>query len=395
MGNKSLTSNVYPAEKGKERKKCRKWYLQVQLPAESKDGKIIYPKKRKTFHGSYREAVKAAEEFRTSLEYEIKDFGNVPSNRYFLKDYCNEFYQLRAARDNLEKKSLDRLKHALDNLLLVHDNVLLTQITTMSLNKALIELKNGHSLSKKKLSPSTLSKYLMYWKQMLEQAYEDGLIDKNPASRLKQPKGEKPIKKALTIKQSNELIAQLDPTQRSEIGIVVALRCGLRQSEILNLQWKDINFKTNILKVTKSKTQAGIRKIPMMDEACKCLQIRKEYCKKEVEEYNSLQTNEKHKLKMTDNWYVCGGTIGLLKPNANLLSTWWKRNYEKLGIEKGFTLHELRHTFATHLAEAGVHPSVMQKMLGHSTSKMSLEVYTHVNQDDLALANEKFQSLFK
>jgi hypothetical protein len=45
--------------------------------------------------------------------------------------------------------------------------------------------------------------------------------------------------------------------------------------------------------------------------------------------------------------------------------------------DEGFTIHSLRHTFATTLAAKGVHPSTAQKMLGHSDIRMTLAIYTH------------------
>jgi hypothetical protein len=51
---------------------------------------------------------------------------------------------------------------------------------------------------------------------------------------------------------------------------------------------------------------------------------------------------------------------------------------EKVGLaDEEFTLHSLRHTFATTLAAKGVHPSTAQKMLGHSDIRMTLAIYTH------------------
>jgi integrase len=50
----------------------------------------------------------------------------------------------------------------------------------------------------------------------------------------------------------------------------------------------------------------------------------------------------------------------------------------KAGLaDKGFTIHSLRHTFATTLADKGVHPSTAQKVLGHSDIRMTLAIYTH------------------
>jgi hypothetical protein len=55
---------------------------------------------------------------------------------------------------------------------------------------------------------------------------------------------------------------------------------------------------------------------------------------------------------------------------------------EKVGLaDEEFTLHSLRHTFATTLAAKGVHPSTAQKMLGHSDIRMTLAIYTHATDD--------------
>jgi integrase len=49
--------------------------------------------------------------------------------------------------------------------------------------------------------------------------------------------------------------------------------------------------------------------------------------------------------------------------------------------DEGFTFHSLRHTFATTLAERGVHPATAQKLLGHKDIRMTLAIYTHATDD--------------
>ena len=390
----ALTYKVYPMEKDKEKKKCKKWKIQVNLPAKAKNGKKIYPKKRIVFTGTYRQAEIAAEEFKDQLETELRNHGSIQDGSHFLSSYCKDFYALKSSRDSLSEKSLTRLKHSLDSLILNHEDVLLNQVTTSSLTKAMIALKEGHSSSKKKLSPATLSKYLMYWRQMFEQAYEDGLIDINPAARVKHIRVPKPNKHALTLEEAHELYEQLDPRNRSEIGVIISLYCGLRQSEVLNLTWGDIDFENACLTVKKSKTNAGIRQIPIIKEAIDSLKIRKEFVEQAIQTFNEQQTSRKHKLCLSDDCYVCSDVIGTIKCGPSMLTNWWKRNRKRLGCEQ-ITLHELRHTFATLLAKADVHPSVMQKFLGHSTSRLSLEVYTHVHQEDMELAKDKLQRIIK
>lgn len=60
------------------------------------------------------------------------------------------------------------------------------------------------------------------------------------------------------------------------------------------------------------------------------------------------------------------------------MSRWWTLARDGYGLS-GFTLYELRHTYLTLLAESGVHPKVMQELAGHSSSQITMDIYTHVN----------------
>ena len=57
-------------------------------------------------------------------------------------------------------------------------------------------------------------------------------------------------------------------------------------------------------------------------------------------------------------------------------------------------LHQLRHSFLTLAAQKGVHPSVMQKLSGHSTARITMEVYTHANMEDKRAAMDSLQEVF-
>jgi integrase-like protein len=63
----------------------------------------------------------------------------------------------------------------------------------------------------------------------------------------------------------------------------------------------------------------------------------------------------------------------------------WRRALRDAKV-RAVPCHSLRHGFATMLAQAGAHPRVMQALLGHTTARVSLEVYSHVAETDLARA---------
>jgi integrase len=96
-----------------------------------------------------------------------------------------------------------------------------------------------------------------------------------------------------------------------------------------------------------------------------------------------------------DNDLVFPNTLG--KPmNAG---NFYRRGFQPLLkranlAEEGFTFHSLRHTFATTLADKGVHPSTAQKMLGHSDIRMTLAIYTHATDDMQDAATAALESAF-
>ena len=59
------------------------------------------------------------------------------------------------------------------------------------------------------------------------------------------------------------------------------------------------------------------------------------------------------------------------------LSTWWRRNRASLGCE-GYRFHDLRHSYATRLAESGVHVRVAMELCGWASVDVAMRVYTHV-----------------
>ena len=83
-----------------------------------------------------------------------------------------------------------------------------------------------------------------------------------------------------------------------------------------------------------------------------------------------------------DNNLVFPNTVGKPMNAGNLYRREFQPLLERAGVANaGFTIHSLRHTFATTLATKGVHPSTAQKMLGHSDIRMTLAIYTHATDD--------------
>lgn len=147
--------------------------------------------------------------------------------------------------------------------------------------------------------------------------------------------------------------------------------CGLRASEGLFLQLKDIDFKSNLLQVRKSKTYKP-RYVPMSQAVLEDISDYLEYARPLI-------------LKKKSD-FVLVHSSGGYKTSAGFNKR-LKELQEKAGITKQVTLHGLRHSIATHLLENGMHLEQIRQFLGH----YSLEVtqrYTHLSAEALAKVDE-------
>ena len=272
-----------------------------------------------------------------------------------------------------------------------------------------IGLKIGH-IKLKDLRPEAVQRMINEWideglgteaikKNMeilrlaLRQACENELIKKNVAVNAKLPKGKKTNRRVFTPEEQTRFLEAIKGHSRQEI-FVLLLATGLRISEALALTWDDIDFDNNTLSVNKGmvyvpedystkrknqhkkivgppKTKSSYRIVPLLPSVVQML--------KEYKENQALI--EKCQTFRDNNLVFCNNQTGEhLVPNG--ISQQLKRMLKIAGVSTdGFGLHNLRHTFATRGLEKDVELRVMQELLGHSSIKMTADLYTHVLPD--------------
>lgn len=165
----------------------------------------------------------------------------------------------------------------------------------------------------------------------------------------------------------------------------LALYTGMRQGELLALQWKDIDLNKKKIHVRKSliypkkdtyiidtpKTSSSIRKISISEELASALQEYKQYRKEYIENFE-FEYDKTHDL-------VFANEIGkAIHPRS--LTGHFYREIEKSGVPK-IRFHDMRHTHASLLIKFKVPIKVVSERLGHSNASMTLDVYTHVFED--------------
>jgi integrase len=233
-------------------------------------------------------------------------------------------------------------------------------------------------------------------RKSLKAAVVDRLITHNPTDGVKPIKTPTGAAKESRALDPYQVKALLDAASGSRFEALyrVAIHTGLRRGELLGLKWTDADLESGTLTVRRSLDVDGTFKTPKNRAAKRTLKLTRQAL-------NALQTHKAHqnaeRLQAGSRWrdhdLVFPNTLGKPMNAGNLYRREFQPLLEKAGFaNEGFTIHSLRHTFATTLAEKGVHPSTAQKMLGHSDIRMTLAIYTHATdgmQDTATAALEE------
>ncbi len=233
-------------------------------------------------------------------------------------------------------------------------------------------------------------------RKSLKAAVVDRLITHNPTDGVKPSKtlaGAAKESKALDPYQVKELL-EASFESRFEALYVVAIHTGLRRGELLGLKWEDVDLEAGTLAVRRSLDVDGTFKSPKNRAAKRTLRLTARALDA-LKAHKALQNAERLRAgaRWQDHGLVFPNTLGKPMNAGNLYRREFQPLLERAGLtDEGFTIHSLRHTFATTLADKGVHPSTAQKMLGHSDIRMTLAIYTHATdgmQDAATAALEK------
>lgn len=191
-------------------------------------------------------------------------------------------------------------------------------------------------------------------------ALKHNYVNKDLSEYIEPDKREaKIIKTPFTAVEIEKLWNNLGTNKHDDI-VLILLYTGMRISELLEMKTCNVNFEEKYLFVEKSKTKAGIRKIPMHEKIIPLLKAR----------YNPENTFLLAQSKKTRVKYV------------NYLVYYWNIN--------NHTPHETRHTFITFLNKAGVDDLTVKRLVGHS-DKDTTEGYTHRTQFELLEAINKLK----
>ena len=183
-------------------------------------------------------------------------------------------------------------------------------------------------------------------------------------SKIERPKDGYKLPIVLSLDEvENILNGTKNLKHRTMLSVIYS--CGLRMGELIDLRIRDVDSKRMVIHIKKAKGDKD-RVVPLSESTLDIL--RTYYLEYKPEEY------------------LFNGD-GAVQYSRSSLQSVFRQAISRSGIKKKCTLHTLRHSFATHLLEAGVNLRYIQELLGHNSPKTTM-IYTHVSSE----ASRKIES---
>ena len=249
-----------------------------------------------------------------------------------------------------------------------------SKITLDDIHSFLFYLTNTYN-SKAATRARKVSSIRVFFNYLCNKA---GLIEKNPSQNLETPKLDKRIPKYLTLDDSKKLLEAVNDMddrnkERDYAIITLFLNCGMRLSELVGINIKDINFNDQKLNVIgKGNKERTI----YLNSACM----------NAVNKYLAVRPHDNVKYDSKDALFLSERRERISNRTVQYIV---KQELKRAGLDTNkYSVHKLRHTAATLMYKYGnVDIRALQELLGHE-SISTTEIYTHVDNSQIRNAVE-------
>ncbi|MGB5925202.1 MAG: tyrosine-type recombinase/integrase [Dehalococcoidia bacterium] len=380
-----MKGHVYQRAKGS-------WTIVYDLPTDCVTGKRR--QKSQTVRGTKRDAERTLREVLLSLERG----SYVKPNKITLGELLRQWL-----KDYASMNTTDRTQESYTSIIERHLIPALARVSLVDLQAQHIQsyyakkLSEGRADGKGGLSARSVVYHHRILSNALDYAVKMGLVVRNVAKVVEPPRVARVTMQTLSPEEVSRF---LDVARDTDYYVYFAtlLYTGLRRGELLALRWRNLDLGSGKLSVVETayrlgsgeyrikepKTPHSRRTVVLPDSLVELLKA-----------YRFDQELLRIQLGIglnADDFVFIRPDGSPINPNAITLA--FRRIIKRAGL-KNIRIHDLRHTHATLMLKAGIHPKVVSERLGHANIGITLDIYSHVLPGLQEAAAEKFDRIFE
>jgi integrase len=335
--------------------------------------------KRKLKWHSFKGTKRQAQIECSRLISEMQDGSYIAPTKLTLSHFFERW--LKHIKPNVSPRTHERYEQiATKNIAPLLGAKALSKLQPIDISEAYSKaLQSGRCDGQGGLSPRTVHHMHRVLYSALGQAERWKLIARNPAALLEKRDRPKIERKPVATLDAAATAGVFNAARecRLFIPLVLAALCGLRRGEITALRWNVIDLDRRQLAVVASTEQTD--RGPVRDKEAKSGKARTialpAMAVEELRRWKLAQAEEMLKLgtRVDDSWHVVTQADGTTPQPRSLTHA-----VSKFMKQWGVTLHKLRHSHASHLLAANIHPKVVQERLGHSGIGITMDLYSHL-----------------
>jgi integrase len=221
----------------------------------------------------------------------------------------------------------------------------------------------------------------------LQKAVKWGLLKNNPAKDASPPSIHKKRKQIWTVEEAKAFL-EVCEQENELVPFLLAIFTGMRRGEILALKWKNVDLIKGVIHVEESLTRTkenGLLAKEVKTSHSECDVYLSASVRDTLVKYRQQQGTNHHGL-------VIPSKKGTYLEPRNLLRK-FQALTKKANVPK-IPFHNLRHTHATILMRMGENPKVVSERLGHSRVGITLDIYSHTNEEMQKNTADRFDDRF-
>lgn len=314
------------------------------------------------------------------------------------QDFAEEWFE-EYAKLNLRSTTYERMRQLTHRVYPAIGHLRMDKITARQLQGFVNSLakEGANEKTGKPLASKTIRHNLSFISDVFSYAVKMDLLSDNPCRKVTIPKGEVKEKPIYSQEEMALLLTRIsgEPTKYRAFFFLIAYS-GFRRSEMLGLEWKDVDFEHNVITIkrtsnytagrgtytdtTKTKKSQRSLKFPQS-----VMDLLREYKAEHDEERIKLGTKWQDYDRLFVKWDG--------RPMNNNTPYFWLKEFCEENNFRFCDIHSLRHFYASALINEGVDAATVSGALGHSTITTTTSIYCHVFNQAQARAGDAIASV--